>query len=137
MDPVKSSRSYKFPIVIALLVLSLVGNIYLWTRSPKAVDAQADAANQVKKIVADVGRVIVLPQNETPTVATVSDLAPLKGQPFFSNAALGDQVLIYTAARKVILWRPGEGKIIEVAPLTVNSTPAPSATTPTATTTKK
>lgn len=127
------SRKHKVTLgVLAVaLIASIVGNVSLANQVKTLKDPQGAAENQIRKVVADVGKLIVLPQNETPTIATVSDLAPLKSQPFFTNAALGDQVLIYTNARKVILWRPTENKIIEVAPLTINSLPASSSALPT------
>jgi hypothetical protein len=113
-------------VVVIALVVSIITNVSLANQISTLKDPQGAAQNQIRKVVADVGKLIVLPADETPTIATVSDLAPLKSQPFFNNAAVGDQVLIYTNARKVILWRPAENKIIEVAPLTVNSLPTPS-----------
>jgi len=107
-------------VLVVILVVSVVENFRLYAQVKQLQNPQAAAQNQVREIVANVGRVMELPQNETPTIATVSDLAPLKSQPFFVNAAIGDQVLIYTNARKVILWRPAESKIIEVAPLNIN-----------------
>src|SRR5688572_28886299 len=82
-------------ILVILLAASIFGNITLWNKVKTLQNPQATAESQVRQIVAEVGKVIILPQDETPTVATVSDLEPLKSQPFFANAALGDQVLIY------------------------------------------
>ena len=117
-----SSRKLKIitTVVVILLIASVVGNIRLFAQMRSLKDPTAAAQDQVRQIVAEVGKVIILPQDETPTVATVSDLEALKEQPFFTNAALGDQVLIYTGARKVLLWRPAEKKLIEVAPLNIN-----------------
>ena len=75
----------------------------------------------VATLVAKVGQLIVLPQNETPTVATVSDPSLLKGQPFFQDAAKGDVVLIYTGAEKAILYDPVANKIVAVAPITIGN----------------
>jgi hypothetical protein len=68
--------------------------------------------------IAAVEKLMELP-NEEPTVATVSDLATLQGQPFFARAEEGDRVLFYTQAKKAILYRPTANKIIEVAALTI------------------
>lgn len=87
-------------------------------------DSQAEAQQLINKV----GNLIILPTDEQPTVATVSDLAKLKDQPFFANAQIGDKVLIYTQARKAILYRPSTNKIIELAPLTDNPASAPNVT---------
>ena len=71
-----------------------------------------------QKIIDAVGSLITLPSDETPTIATVTDLSQLQGLPLFQNAALGDKVLIYTKSKKAILYRPSENKIIDIAPLT-------------------
>src|SRR4030042_292294 len=67
-----------------------------------------------KSLVATVGKLMKLPA-EDPTIAQVSDATKLKDQPFFAGAQNGDQVLIYTNARKAILYRPSTNQIIDVA----------------------
>lgn len=87
---------------------------------------QEAAKSQVSEAVATIGKLVDLPSNETPTLATVTDPAKLKDQAFFANSKAGDQVLIYTEAKKAILYRPSTNKIIEIAP--VNIGPSQSAT---------
>ena len=65
----------------------------------------------------EVGKIFVLPKNEIPTIATVSDPSALKNQAFFADAKKGDKVLIYTNAKKAILYDPVIKKIINVAPV--------------------
>ncbi|MBP9669332.1 MAG: hypothetical protein KBE09_03515 [Candidatus Pacebacteria bacterium] len=77
-----------------------------------------DALAQVDDLVAEVGRLIVLPENEVPTVATVTEPEKLKDQLFFANAKMGDKVLLYTEAKKAYLYDPVAKKLIEVAPIT-------------------
>jgi len=82
-------------------------------------DPRAAAANETRKIIDQVGQLVALPENETPTVATITDVEKLKEQPFFANAQNGDKILIYTGVRKAILYRPTVNKVIEVAPVNV------------------
>ena len=70
-------------------------------------------------IVKAAGHLIELP-DETPSVATVTDLAPLREQAFFANAALGDVVLMFPEARKALLYRPSLNRLIEAAPLSLS-----------------
>jgi len=106
---------------IGLVIVALIssGTAYYFYRQTKTLKAnpQKIAQEEVAAVVAQVGRLIVLPEGETPTVATVSDAERLKGQPFFSQAKNGDKVLIYTTARKAVLYSPEQDKIVEVAPL--------------------
>lgn len=83
----------------------------------------AAAEKETKDLIARVGELIVLPTDETPTIATVSDPEKLKAQSFFVNAKTGDKVLIYTKARKAILYDPIAHKIVEVAPLNIGDKP--------------
>lgn len=74
-------------------------------------------------LVAHIGRLIILPQNEEPTIATVADPELLKTQPFFAGAKKGDKVLIYNNAKKAILYDPVNNIIINVAPINIGAPP--------------
>jgi hypothetical protein len=87
----------------------------------------AFAAEETKKLVALVAKLMTLPSDETPTVATVNDREKLKNQPFFAHAENGDKVLIYTTAKKAILYRPSINKIIDVAPVNIGASATESA----------
>lgn len=79
------------------------------------------AQQEVQELVSKVSKLIVLPEGETPTVATVTDPEKLKDQPFFAKAKNGDKVLIYTKAKKAILYDPVANKIVEVAPVNIGT----------------
>jgi hypothetical protein len=91
-------------------------------------DSPAVAEEDVQKLVEEVGELIVLPTDEMPTVATVAEPEKLKDQAFFANAKAGDRVLLYTNAKKAILYDPEAHKIVEVAP--INLGPDATKTTP-------
>jgi hypothetical protein len=86
-----------------------------------AKDPQAVARQTVADTVTAVGKLTVLPNGETPTLATVTDITKLKEQPFFANAQNGDKVLIYTQAKKAYLYRPTTNKVINIAPLVIGN----------------
>jgi hypothetical protein len=77
-----------------------------------------------RELISEVSSRIMLPADERPTVAVVSDINRLKDQQFFSAGQNGDVVLIYMNARKAVLYRPAEKKIIEVAPVNLNDNQA-------------
>ena len=90
-------------------------------RDTSAINA-ATTANlpETADLLARAGALIVLPEGEEPTIATVTDPEKLQDQAFFANAKTGDKVLIYTRAKKAYLFDPVANKLIEVAPLTVD-----------------
>lgn len=79
-------------------------------------------------LVAEVGSFFILP-NEEAEIATITDVETLrKTEDFFDVAENGDKLLVYKKAKKVILYRPGEKKIVAVAPLLEDNSPTPSQT---------
>lgn len=105
-----------FVILAAIIVLGVMQITPV--RLPFGGGVTTRPVTESLDVVAAIGKLILLP-DETPTVATVTDLAPLKDQAFFVNAALGDVVLMFPQAGKAILYRPGKDLIIEAAPLTL------------------
>lgn len=112
-------------ILIALLILTSASTLYLYRQTRTLTqDPNAVAQQQTADVVAAVGKLIVLPEGETPTVATVSDPDKLKDQPFFAHAKTGDKVLVYTSAKMAYLYDPSINKVVEVAPLNIGTAPA-------------
>lgn len=96
---------------------------YFWSKkAPQA--SQKGEQEAIAQLVKEVGKLIDLPANETPTVATVTDVNKLKAETFFQNARNGDKVLIFQNARKVILYNPPSKKIINVGPFSLGSSQA-------------
>lgn len=115
-------RFYKVVVpLVALAALVVAGYFYNELRVLKQ-DPQAVARQEAASLVAKVGKLVVLPEEEVPTVATVSDPEALKDQPFFSKAQAGDKVLIYAEAKRAILYSVTLNKVIDVAPLNIGET---------------
>ncbi len=114
------------PLVVPALAILLVGvsiaAISLYQKVTMLEQSSTSAKQQeVAAIVAKVGKLIVLPEGETPTVATVTDPDKLKDQAFFANAKSGDKVLVYANAKKAFLYDPVNDKLIDVAPLNIGT----------------
>lgn len=115
------------PQIIRLALAVFVGGTIVfaalqWQRMHTLQQNSVLAAQQeIATTLKQVGRLIELPQRETPTVATVADITKLKNQPFFSHAENGDKILIYAQAKEAILYRPSIDKIIVVSPITIQS----------------
>lgn len=109
-------------VLVVLLVLMTGISAYLYNKSSKlSADPNIQAEEEVAKLVERVGKLILLPENETPTMATVSDPELLKDQPFFSKARVGDKVLLYQKSKKAYLYDPKSNKLLEVAPINIGT----------------
>jgi hypothetical protein len=134
---VKKVKKFWMP---AVLVVALATSAYFYFQLRKLnTNPQAEAKKEAALVIAAVGKIMILPPNEIPTIATVSDPNALKDQAFFNNAQKGDKVLIYSQSKKAILYSPSMNKIIDVAPLNIGAqgsatisnpptTPTPAAT---------
>ena len=111
-----SSFGGLFLVLVGVLAVNYYFRYQLVRDNPQGV-----VQEESRELVAAVSRLIVLPDGEEPTIATVSDPEALKGQAFFAKAKTGDKVLIYTNARKAVLYDPEADKIVEVAPLTIGN----------------
>ena len=117
-------------LVIVLVILVLIGAaIYFYLQYQKTNNLLQNpnqaSQEETKNLISQVGKLIQLPANENPTIATVSDITKLSDQQFFKNAVNGDKVLIYSQAQKAILYRPRINKIIEVAPVNIGNNAQP------------
>lgn len=106
-------------VVVAIAVLAASYFFLQYQKSQKLLqNPTAKAQAETQELLEQVGKIYALP-NGTPTVATVSDKSKLSTQAFFASAQNGDKVLIYTDAKKAILYRPSTGQVIEVGPITI------------------
>lgn len=116
-------------IVISLALVGTSGFFYKQNRdSEKQLqvlksDPQKAAQLENRELVEKVGKLVVLPEGEDPTIATVTDPDKLKEQPFFAQAKKGDKIFIFTTAKKAYLYNPELSKIVEIAPINIGSTP--------------
>lgn len=108
-------------VVLTILFLGTLGTTYYFYQKSHLVVVK-DPQKELEQTIKMVSKHLVLPTNENPTMATVSDPEKLKDQPFFANAKKGDKVLIYANSQKAILYDPEADRIVEVAP--INSTTA-------------
>lgn len=130
----KSKKVGKLIIIVlaAIIFLGAIGTAgYLYNQNKKLTQSpDVISKEQTAKLVETVGKLITLPTDETPSVATVADKSKLSEQPLFAKAENGDKVLIYINAKRIILYRPSTDKIIEVMSIP-SSTATPAATTET------
>lgn len=128
MEEVKNVSKRPMVVVISLCLavvvsLGLAGYFYQQNLQLKKTPGilGEERANQV---LAELSQIIVVPTDEKPTVAEVTDPTLLKDHPFLAKAQKGDFVIIYAIAAKAYLYDAIAHKIIDVGSVT-NEAPTP------------
>lgn len=128
MQDEPKARSFPLTIILTIIGILIVaiavgGGVYFFTKGSSQANlaTKQNQDDEAARLAAVVGKVYDLPGGEVPTIATVSDVSKLSEQEFFKRAMNGDKVLIYTKAKKAILYRPSTNKIIEVGPVNINT----------------
>lgn len=124
MPPKKQIRKPKRLSTIILIIVAVIAafsavHFYRAYQNIKK-DPTTVSKQEVASVVAQVGKLMQLPTDETPTVATVQDVTKLKDQDFFKSAKNGDKLLAYTKAKTAILYRPSTNKVVKVAPIYIS-----------------
>lgn len=118
----KKQNSLLYLVIILLIALVVFfGFKYYESQIPTNITISQTGEVDSNKIIEDVSKIFLLPINEQPSVALIKDLNSLAPQPIFTNAQNGDVLLIYLNAKKAILYRPSENKVIDVGPVNVSS----------------
>ncbi len=91
--------------------------------NPAKVSASSKQAaeKEAKDLKSRVAKLIDLPENEIPIIGTVNDKTKFKDQPFFNGVENGDKLLIFSEARKAVIYREKDNKLINVGPIAVTS----------------
>ena len=88
---------------------SIIGTLQ-GTPGPKTEDE--------KKILEKVSRLIMIPQNESPTIFTVLNADALaKEQSFFLGTVNGDILIVFRQSQKAIIYSPTRKMIVNAGPI--------------------
>lgn len=121
-----------FAMLLGAVILSLIASStwsYYNYRQIKqevlrlsSVEGQQELAQkEVDDLLGNLSKLIILPDGEDPTVATVTDVEALKeNQPFFEKAENGDKLVVYTNAKKAIIYSPTRNVIVNVGALLID-----------------
>ncbi len=116
-------------IFFAIVLIGVLPGYFFYRqyeKTQKQLESPSDAAKEeIATVVSAVGKLMLLPSDEDPTLATVSDKSKLGGQAFFESAQNGDKVLIYTKSKKAYLYRPSINKIIDIGPVNIGEQAPP------------
>lgn len=129
---VKKARLGKRVFVNVFVLLVVLGSVglaiysYSEMRKIKSGDQveliEDERKREFDEILARVGELIELPENEVPAFVKVIDKERIAdNQEFFVKAQNGDVVLVYKDALKAYIYRPSEHKLINVSSVTIES----------------
>jgi len=128
-SPKKSNIGLLLLILIAVLAtigFGLIFKKYIETKKQLEVATSAEGQKaivqkEVDDLLGKVGKLIVLPQNEEPTIATITDVEALKQeQSFYTDARNGNRVIIYMQAKKAIIYDEENNILVNVGPIFLN-----------------
>jgi len=111
-------------VVLTVILVGVIAFQFIENRRLRNPNFHSDQLRAEAQALANrVGRLMQLPDEEV-TVATVQDASRLHGQEFFRDANNGDKVLIFTEARRAVIFRESTNMIINSGPIVINSTSA-------------
>ncbi len=107
-------------MVLSIMIALVASSVYFFLKYRGVSEelkkkSEGTDKTEVLAVLDKVSKLIEIPTDEEPTVATVTDKEKLKEQKFFAKAENEDKVIIFVKAQKAILYRPSWNKIIEVA----------------------
>lgn len=107
-------------VIYVLVIIVIIGGVILVLKyTGNKVDL-----NNVEVIKLQVSRHIVLPKDEQPALATITNHDRLTGA-FLKKTENGDKLLIYQTNKEVFIYRPSIDRLIGVGPV-IDSTAAQS-----------
>lgn len=109
-------------LVIVIFVVGVGSGYMVYNRlSEKNSKENGSVDKQITEILDELGSLILLPKDETPTVMSVMDVESLKkeNEEFYKNVIKGDILIIYSD--KAIVFRREEKKIVNVAPVFIET----------------
>jgi hypothetical protein len=122
--------SYKLVLGVALVVLVVVGGWWAFKMGSDDTLANISASvkltdAQVQAVVERVGKFMVIPTDEKPSVAVLKDTDALaQQQSFYRGAKDGDILVIYSS--RAIIYDPVANKLVSVSPIQAAASASPS-----------
>lgn len=104
---------YKKNAMTGALVVMMLGFVVATTYVTYAYVTSGDA-----DLIGNVAKHVILPQSEQPKVYIIqSEKADLFSNPLFTGIKVGDNVLTYTNAGKVVIYRSSEDRVVNIVNL--------------------
>ena len=113
-------------LVTFFVVIILFGGGYLlYTKYISGFISRYQVDRQSKAILTEVGKVVFLPEEEKPEVATILNAEQLKiNDSFFASAKNGDATLFYDKSGMIILFSMESHKLLNMGIIATSSASA-------------
>jgi len=108
-----------FGLVIALLMAYAIYTTIQYQALKKNPAVTNEDTN--KRILTSLGKILKLPDDESPQVAAVEDKSKLGSDVFFKDVENGDFLVVYSKARRIIVYRESNNQIINQGPFVINT----------------
>lgn len=129
----KNSRSHKRGrnklVLCLLLLLVVLGFLYIkqhreLSRLKDPVLQTEYAQKQIEKIISDMKKSVVIPEDEQLKLLGIIDNAEKlkKDQPFYTDVENGDYVFLFSKTARALIWRPQDKKVINFGVADVQQT---------------
>jgi hypothetical protein len=124
----RSKAQKKHASLVALICTSIAvvalsaSNVYFYKQySNLKKDPAITSRNELDDLTKKVSKLLSVPTDEQPTLATIEDISKLKDQTFFKESKNGDKLLVYAKAQKAIIYRDSENKLVNVGPVSLSA----------------
>jgi hypothetical protein len=108
-------------VVVLVLVVAFVGyRVIKGDEVPSFEVAEGTqlSEEQIGDLLGRISRLIQLPEEKNPLIATINDAAALRAeQAFYRDAENGDQLVIFAERAMAVIYRPSADKLINVGPI--------------------
>lgn len=112
-------------IVCIVLLISVFASVYFFNEYQKLKqDPTIQAKKETQRIVDELEKLMIVPEDPNTFLATITDKEKLKGQAFFDKALNGDYVIVFPSQMTAVLYRPSIKKIVSIAPIYSEGTTA-------------
>jgi hypothetical protein len=108
----RKNSNYAYRVLV-LLILVIALSLFFLAK-------HASSKGDLKSVESRVDKLMLLPKDEQPTLATVENKNSLKDKFLASHSKNGDRVLIYTKNQMVIIYRPSINKIAAVGSVQID-----------------
>lgn len=127
----RTARSWWRTIVVAFLFLVLfaglagLGYLYWQTRQQLAYLSSPEgqeelARREAEEVLARLGELVVLPDEQDPIIATITDQEVLAAESvFYADAVNGDRLIIFPQAQRAYIYSPTRHRVVNIGPLAI------------------